>query len=95
MATKKRGFGEWLGESLSKFWRFLRKGCLMPKLDEQTRVCSCGGVMMWERYCGAFVCQDCDEHKGLARCYCGWSRSGGNGREELEEMGEVIEAEDY
>ena len=51
--------------------------------------------MMWERYCGAFVCQDCDEHKGLARCYCGWSRSGGNGREELEEMGEVIEAEDY
>jgi hypothetical protein len=31
----------------------------------------------------------------LDRCYCGWSVSGGNGREELEEMGEVIEPDAY
>ena len=43
------------------------------------------------RYCGARVCDDCGDHKGLARCYCGWSRSGGDGRRELIEMGERIE----
>jgi hypothetical protein len=31
----------------------------------------------------------------MARCFCGWSLSGGDGRAELEEMGEVIEPEDY
>ena len=47
------------------------------------------------RYCGARVCDDCGDHQGLARCFCGWSRSGGNGRAELVEMGETIEPEDY
>lgn len=46
-------------------------------------------------YCGAHVCDECGDHKGLARCYCGWSQSGRNGREELAELGEVIEEEDY
>ena len=46
------------------------------------------------RYCGARVCYECDDHKGLDRCFCGWSRSGGNGRAELIEMGETIEPED-
>lgn len=46
----------------------------------------------WSQYCGARVCLFCEDHKGLARCYCGWSRtSPGHGREELEEMGEVID----
>lgn len=49
----------------------------------------------WSRYCGAKVCNHCDKHEGLARCYCGWSSSGGNGYTELQEMGEVIEPEDY
>lgn len=49
----------------------------------------------WNRYCGAKVCLGCEEHEGLARCYCGWSAGGGNGRLELEEMGEVIEPEEY
>lgn len=40
-------------------------------------------------YCGAYVC-DCGDHKGLARCYCGFSRSGNDGRRELIEMGETI-----
>ncbi len=42
-------------------------------------------------YCGAYVCWSCDAHVGLARCYCGWSRHGGDGRKELEDMGETIE----
>ena len=47
------------------------------------------------RYCGVQVCDDCGDHRGLERCYCGWSRTDpGHGREELVEMGETIE-EDY
>jgi hypothetical protein len=46
----------------------------------------------FNRYCGAHVCVLCGEHKGLARCYCGWSKtSPGRGYEELIEMGETIE----
>ncbi len=41
--------------------------------------------------CGAEVCFDCDDHKGLARCYCGWAASGGDGYRELEDLGEEIE----
>lgn len=42
-------------------------------------------------YCGAYVCDLCEDHRGLARCYCGWTLSGGDGREELEELGETID----
>jgi hypothetical protein len=50
----------------------------------------------FSRYCGAYVCNICNDHKGLSRCYCGWTASGsGDGRRELEEMGETIESEDY
>ena len=42
-------------------------------------------------YCGAHVC-DCGDHRGLARCYCGWSLTQpGDGYQELIEMGETIE----
>lgn len=44
-------------------------------------------------FCGAKVCAGCDDHKGLARCYCGWSAGGGDGYRELLEMGEQIEAD--
>ena len=46
----------------------------------------------WEfsRNCGAWVCV-CGWHNGLARCYCGWSASGGDGYAELVAMGETIE----
>lgn len=57
--------------------------------------CDCGGEYKFHPYCGCDVCIDCDSHKGLARCYCGWSESGDDGRAELEEMGETIEEEDY
>lgn len=48
----------------------------------------------FSRYCGARVCRDCDDHQGLDRCYCGWSRSGRDGYRELVEMGETIEPEE-
>ena len=48
---------------------------------------------MYARGCGVRVCTTCGDHKGLARCYCGWSASGGDGYLELEEMGETIEPE--
>jgi len=51
-------------------------------------------VYIFSRYCGAHVCDDCGDHKGLARCYCGWAASGGNGRQELIELCETIEEED-
>ena len=54
----------------------------------------CGGMSFLSRYCGAWVCGQCGNHLGLARCYCGWSASGGDGRAELIDMGETIEAED-
>lgn len=60
---------------------------------ERTKVCDkrgCKGTAFFEGYCGAYVCASCGKHVGLARCYCGWSASGRDGRRELEEMGEVI-----
>ncbi len=62
----------------------------MPEIEK----CPCGGEFIWSRHCGAKVCTDCDAHKGLARCFCGWAADGGNGRQQLEEMGETIEPED-
>lgn len=41
--------------------------------------------------CGVRICTNCNEHEGLARCFCGWSASGGDGYRELIEMGENIE----
>jgi len=61
----------------------------------KTKKCKCGGTMTLSRTCGVLVCDTCDEHDGLERCFCGWSRtSPGNGRQELEQMGEVIDEEE-
>jgi hypothetical protein len=64
-------------------------------MSDRHKICeSCGAdAVEWSKFCGAGVCQECDHHQGLERCYCGWSRNGGDGRRELEEMGEQIEAE--
>jgi hypothetical protein len=51
----------------------------------------CNGSMCMDGQCGVRVCNNCDQHLGLSRCFCGWSLSGNNGRIELEEMGETIE----
>ena len=58
--------------------------------------------------CGANVCQGCGLHahlsfedgsitQELARCWCGWSAHGYNGRSELVEMGETLawDEDDY
>jgi hypothetical protein len=49
---------------------------------------NCDGKYSFNNHCGAHVCEDCDDHKGLARCYCGWSASGDDGYRELSEGGE-------
>lgn len=52
-------------------------------------------IFVWNTYCGANVCRICEHHRGLARCFCGWSEtSPGRGRQELEEMGERIDPDD-
>ena len=50
-----------------------------------------GVTRQMDRYCGAYVCFDCRDHEGLARCYCGWARDGGNGNAQLQAMGENVE----
>ena len=30
------------------------------------------GIYQFNDYCGAYVCSDCNNHRGLARCFCGW-----------------------
>jgi hypothetical protein len=50
---------------------------------------------VFSRSCGCKVCVICDHHKGLARCFCGWAADGGDGYQQLLEMGETIEPEDY
>jgi hypothetical protein len=63
----------------------------------QVRKCEkCGEeAATLNRYCGAYVCNECGTHQGLARCYCGWSAGGGDGYRELIDEGETIEPEDY
>jgi hypothetical protein len=70
--------------------------CGWEDRQEIPGTCSkCGGETFMDSGCGAHVCVECDNHEGLARCYCGWSASGGNGYAELVEMGETIEPDDY
>lgn len=52
----------------------------------------CNHEYEFRRYCGAWVCPHCDQHRGLERCFCGWSLTyTGHGRQELIDMGENIE----
>lgn len=32
----------------------------------------------WNRFCGADVCEGCGDHKGLARCFCGFGLASGD-----------------
>ena len=42
----------------------------------------------------AHVDKEGNVYQTLARCYCGWAASGGNGYQELLDEGENIEPED-
>lgn len=67
---------------------------LFQPTSRRTKRCdaqSCDGVATLSAYCGAYVCDTCDNHLSLSRCYCGWSQSGQDGRAELIDMGEVID----
>lgn len=66
-----------------------------PIAGELVMLCDCGTEMEFSRHCGAWVCEECGNHDGMARCFCGWAASGGDGYNELLEMGETIEPEDY
>jgi hypothetical protein len=67
---------------------------LKPPKHYRGQCRECGSYYQFSRFCGAKVCIGCGDHKGLARCYCGWSKTRpGEGYAELREMGEVIEPE--
>lgn len=48
--------------------------CHLPLDVRPGGKCRCGGTYWWSNYCGAWVCdnEDCGDHRGLARCFCGW-----------------------
>jgi hypothetical protein len=31
-------------------------------------------IWEWSRRCGTHVCAECEQHRGIARCFCGWPR---------------------
>ena len=66
-------------------------------ITEKTKPCDkeeCGGTAYYERSCASYVCDGCGTHVGLARCWCGYSRHGSDGRRELLEMGEQIDEQE-
>ncbi|RLI32587.1 hypothetical protein DRO51_01480 [Candidatus Bathyarchaeota archaeon] len=44
--------------------------------DQGNEKMECEHDYVWSNYCGAYVCKKCGHHKGLAKCFCGWSKSG-------------------
>ncbi len=67
----------------------------IPLLSREKPCDRCSGGAYFSTHCGAYVCGNCGAHVGLARCYCGWAAGGGNGRQELIEMGETIEGDEW
>lgn len=64
-------------------------------MDTDNEFChKCGGTVQFDKYCGAYVCCRCGHHQGLCRCYCGWAADGGNGLQQLRELGENVD-DDY
>jgi hypothetical protein len=61
-----------------------------------TKCENCGQTaVVPSRECGVKVCVKCEYHQGMVRCFCGWAADGGDGYQQLQEMGETIEPEDY
>ena len=53
-----------------------RSGLKMPEI-EGSKCEKCGkGTYRFNNYCGAYVCDGCGDHFGLARCFCGWTDGG-------------------
>ena len=53
------------------------------------------GIYYPSTECGCNICDECGDHRGCVRCFCGWAADGGDGRRQLINMGETIEPEDY
>lgn len=76
-----------------------RTPCRTCKGTGRVPRCRCGGEWCYSTYCGAYLCDRCRQHvaypggQSFVRCFCGWSLSGRDGRRELEDMGEQIEAD--
>lgn len=60
-------------------------------MEANMKKCECGGEFEFSRYCGVDVCDECEKHRKLVRCFCGWSENGGDGYQELIDMGETID----
>lgn len=57
--------------------------------------CECGhNDWLLNKSCGVWICDNCGNHYGLTRCYCGWASDGGDGYQQLIEAGETIEPDD-
>lgn len=79
---------------LGRYMNYRCRNCGAETRQQVPGECDkCDGSTYFVHGCAAEVCDDCDHHKGLARCWCGWSASGGDGRRELVEMGETIDPE--
>ena len=85
-------------KELGQHGRYMIYRCQNCGLDTRQEVpgecAKCGCATWFSASCGAEVCNACDHHAGLVRCYCGWSASGSDGRRELVEMGETIEPDE-
>ena len=44
-----------------------------------------------DKECGVWICIHCGYHKDIIACYCGWSITGLDGRQYLQDKGEDIE----
>ena len=49
--------------------------------------------MKMSKTCGVLVCAECGYHDGMVRCFCGWAEDGGDGAQQLRDMGENIDEE--
>lgn len=58
---------------------------------------NCGGTYTWNNYCGAYVCDSCDDHKDLARCFCGWNLDRGEVLEDDVDMSadDIVGEDDF
>ena len=52
------------------------KPCVANTRKNPCNKIDCKGEYDFNTYCGAQVCNTCGDHKGLARCFCGWGIRG-------------------
>lgn len=45
----------------------------MNNENETILKCSCGSEYNFSKYCGAYVCKKCGDHRNLNNCFCGWN----------------------